>query len=586
MDGENTTSNKIEAAPTNTQQPVGAVSNVSIEQLGALTLSVDNLSKRVDTQTQRLDSVKEYVDKVFDYSKASDKANETHINIISSKLNDNISEHKVFKVNINTLQRDVEIIKNKIKDVNGTQPPSPTVKEITTPDSSNSSKKDNQQSNQSIDKSTFTGLLLSVLPTIIKPTKKSTSKIDEKPQNVTVQSFSEQANTQLINNFKMAFQIKKQEETIKTKSSLMQLAVLAFVGLLALVFANLDSIKESFTSWLETSAQNWANFTNESKIGFTSITSSIMSWFAELGAAVISGMLTPVKEWFTTYYDKVTESITKWFNNFKNTISNMIPDSIKNIGADLKVAYNNVCKWVSKGFNRLIYNGWKKVKKWIFDLIGIDLFNTDERKVDISDDSDSVSDETGEDTEKESEKTLQSSGGSSAPSASPSKQDTPPPNTATINNNVANTANLKNVNSAKDSFENIHQLVNNGHTVLSFSKNKHIVLDKSDDIYIANKPDGVIHTIFKTIAANYNSIGTELLKYIQDISNGIEKSDAGLFKVLNELSKETKDDIVQEQITPLIHNIVNTAIQNNTPPKVISYNSVENMRNEYRQLWQ
>ena len=109
-----------------------------------------------------------------------------------------------------------------------------------------------------------------------------------------------------------------------------------------------------------------------------------------------------------------------------------------------------------------------------------------------------------------------------------------------------------------------------------------VKLNKSDDIYIANKPDGIIANIFKEINANYTKVYDKLTSQFSNITDNIQEQDRQIVKLCDNLGNiniNTQSDQSKQAIAYLQQQIL--SLQSASTQDTI-YDGIDNVRKQIR----
>lgn len=409
-------------------------------------------------------------------------------------------------------------------------------------------------------------IIVAVLPKALKSSKKdehkSNSKIDETVQPVTVKSFSALANQQLVNNIKQALKIKKQQDSVVSKSNLIKLAILAFVGIIIYLLFKLKDIKDAITEQI----QNIKN-------GFTSIVETISNWFADIKNSFMDSIYNPIVSKINEFTSLVTNIYTEW----KAKLEEMMPTNLQEFISSVKTAITSVKTFFTTDLFRLAQNLLPALKQFINTFLGFDFFNKEETAPVGEEPEESLKDED----------TNVGSGGDlgSMSNQISNKKDTPgktslPNETNNVTNN--NVSKVENDNIVNVAGTNLAQQLSN---TLILQNGEMIKLNKQDDIYIANKPDGVIANIFKEINANYSKTYAKLTNHFDNIVNNIQEQDKQLISMcdnISNLNSNTQSEQSKIALIQLQQQI--SALQTSSTQPTI-YSGVDIVRRQVRRCF-
>jgi len=395
-----------------------------------------------------------------------------------------------------------------------------------------------------------------------KDEHKSNSKIDETVQPVTVKSFSALANQQLVNNIKQALKIKKQQDSVVSKSNLIKLAILAFVGIIIYLLFKLKDIKDAITEQI----QNIKN-------GFTSIVETISNWFADIKNSFMDSIYNPIVSKINEFTSLVTNIYTEW----KAKLEEMMPTNLQEFISSVKTAITSVKTFFTTDLFRLAQNLLPALKQFINTFLGFDFFNKEETAPVGEEPEESLKDED----------TNVGSGGDlgSMSNQISNKKDTPgktslPNETNNVTNN--NVSKVENDNIVNVAGTNLAQQLSN---TLILQNGEMIKLNKQDDIYIANKPDGVIANIFKEINANYSKTYAKLTNHFDNIVNNIQEQDKQLISMcdnISNLNSNTQSEQSKIALIQLQQQI--SALQTSSTQPTI-YSGVDIVRRQVRRCF-
>lgn len=512
----------------------------------------------------------------------------------TKQLNQVKTDVKTLSTNVNNIEKDVTTVETQLKTVtNQTEKNSKlnelqrsqisTINEIVRAIKKSNSKsqkitKSDEQANAKVTKTKASkkesdaelvekikNVLAAVLPKALKTSKKdeykSNSKIDETVQPVTVKSFSALANQQLVNNIKQALKIKKQQDSMVSKSNLIKIAIMAFVGIIIYLLIKLKDIKDAITEQIQ-----------NIKDGFTSIVETITNWFTDMKNSFMDSIYNPIVSKINEFTALIVDVYTEW----KAKLEKMMPTNLQEFISSVKTAITSVKNFFTTDLFKLAQNLLPALKQFINTFLGFDFFKKEET-VPV--------DEEPEETLKDEEDSIGGGNLGSMSNQVNSKKDTPgktqPPNeTNNISNN--NAMKVENDNIVNVAGTKLAQQLSN---TLILQNGEMIKLNKQDDIYIANKPDGVIANIFREINANYSKTYTKLTGHFDNILNNIQEQDKQLVSMcdnISNLKSNTQSEQSKIALIQLQQQI--SALQTaSTPPTV--YSGVDIVRRQVRRCF-
>lgn len=482
----------------------------------------------------------------------------------TKQLNQVKTDVKTLSANVNNIEKDVTTVKTQLKTVTNQTEKNSNLNEIVRAIKTTKTKTSKKESDvELVEKIKI--VLAAVLPKALKASKKdeykSNSKIDETVQPVTVKSFSALANQQLVNNIKQALQIKKQQDSMVSKSNLIKIAILAFVGIIIYLLVKLKDIKDAITEQIQ-----------NIKDGFTSIVETITNWFTDMKNSFMDSIYNPIVSKINEFTALIVDIYTEW----KAKLEEMMPTNLQEFISSVKTAIISVKNFFTTDLFKLAQNLLPALKQFINTFLGFDFFKKEET-VPV--------DEEPEETLKDEEDTISGGNLGSMSNLINSKKDTPGKaqllnETNNINNNNATKVendNIVNVAGAK-----LAQQLSN---TLILQNGEMIKLNKQDDIYIANKPDGAIANIFKEINANYSKTYTKLTNHFDDIVTNIQEQDKQLASIcinIDNLKSNTQSEQFKAALIKLQQQI--SALQTaSTQPTV--YSGVDIVRRHVRQCF-
>ena len=498
----------------------------------------------------------------------------------TKQLNQVKTDVKTLSTNVNNIEKDVTTVKTQLKTVaNQTEKISNLNEIVRAIKKFNNNSQKIPKSDEQVDIKTKTSkkesdvelvekikiVLAAVLPKALKASKKdeykSNSKIDEIVQPVTVKSFSALANQQLVNNIKQALQIKKQQDSMVSKSNLIKIAILAFVGIIIYLLVKLKDIKDAITEQIQ-----------NIKDGFTSIVETITNWFTDMKNSFMDSIYNPIVSKINEFTALVIDIYTEW----KTKLEEMMPTNLQEFISSVKTAIISVKNFFTTDLFKLAQNLLPALKQFINTFLGFDFFKKEETL---------PVDEEPEETLKDEEDTISGGNLGSMSNQINSKKDTPGKAQLLNENN-----NINNNNATKIENDNIvnvagTKLAQQLSNTLILQNGEMIKLNKQDDIYIANKPDGVIANIFREINANYSKTYTKLTNHFDSILDNIQEQDKQLASMcdnIGNLKSNTQSEQFKAALIQLQQQI--SALQTaSTQPTV--YSGVDIVRRQVRQCF-
>lgn len=498
----------------------------------------------------------------------------------TKQLNQVKTDVKTLSTNVNNIEKDVTTVKTQLKTVtNQTEKISNLNEIIRAIKKFNNNSQKISKSDEQVDIKTKTSkkesdvelvekikiVLAAVLPKALKASKKdeykSNSKIDEIVQPVTVKSFSALANQQLVNNIKQALQIKKQQDSMVSKSNLIKIAILAFVGIIIYLLVKLKDIKDAITEQIQ-----------NIKDGFTSIVETITNWFTDMKNSFMDSIYNPIVSKINEFTALVIDIYTEW----KTKLEEMMPTNLQEFISSVKTAIISVKNFFTTDLFKLAQNLLPALKQFINTFLGFDFFKKEETL---------PVDEEPEETLKDEEDTISGGNLGSMSNQINSKKDTPGKAQLLNENN-----NINNNNATKIENDNIvnvagTKLAQQLSNTLILQNGEMIKLNKQDDIYIANKPDGVIANIFREINANYSKTYTKLTNHFDSILDNIQEQDKQLVSMcdnISNLKSNTQSEQFKVALIQLQQQI--SALQTaSTQPTV--YSGVDIVRRQVRRCF-
>lgn len=501
----------------------------------------------------------------------------------TKQLNQVKTDVKTLSTNVNNIEKDITTVKTQLKTVtNQTEKISNLNEIVRAIKKFNNNSQKIPKSDEQVDiKTTKTKtskkesdvelvekikiVLAAVLPKALKASKKdeykSNSKIDEIVQPVTVKSFSALANQQLVNNIKQALQIKKQQDSMVSKSNLIKIAILAFVGIIIYLLVKLKDIKDAITEQIQ-----------NIKDGFTSIVETITNWFTDIKNSFMDSIYNPIVSKINEFTALVIDIYTEW----KTKLEEMMPTNLQEFISSVKTAIISVKNFFTTDLFKLAQNLLPALKQFINTFLGFDFFKKEETL---------PVDEEPEETLKDEEDTISGGNLGSMSNQINSKKDTPGKAQLLNENN-----NINNNNATKIENDNIvnvagTKLAQQLSNTLILQNGEMIKLNKQDDIYIANKPDGVIANIFREINANYSKTYTKLTNHFDSILDNIQEQDKQLASMcdnIGNLKSNTQSEQFKAALIQLQQQI--SALQTaSTQPTV--YSGVDIVRRQVRRCF-
>lgn len=533
--------------PPDTSADQQNIINVS-QQVTAIAQTTSQLAQQVNINSEAINNQQTEIQQLqVDNEKTQKNVSETK-DITDELVADNKTIKPLINSHSNELSKIIEILKNKTSSTN-------------TPDKSAQkpvSLSNNPQLQEQIRK-----FILSVIPKNLKQQSKfkTNSKINEEVTPVTIKTFSAQANQQLINNIKQALQIKKQQDTFINKSNMIKLAILAVTGMAVYLLFKIKEVRDSFSNWIE-----------KIEGSISEIKTTIVAWFTDIKNSFVNNVWTPLTEYISNISDTISSFVSKWYNK----IVQPVIDYGKLAVTNFTDAYKKIKNFITGDFITFIADGWKNFKSWINEKLGFEVFKVEKE------DTSQVQGITDETSKSDSDDSV------SIPATSPSQSPdtTPLTNSQKIENNSINNAQnttnaVENVNISGDKFNTTSPISNS----IRLQNGNIINLNKDDDIYIANKPNGIIHSIFKEINANYSTVKKTFEEKFTQIIDNIKLQDKQLIALSTNLSNTgniTHPQVIASNLSFLQTQI--TKLQN--PPKIITHSGIDNTRGKIRQVLQ
>ena len=427
-------------------------------------------------------------------------------------------------------------------------------------------KKDNGKDSNKKDKTEKKGIMskvakmvTAVLPSVLvkdKKEHKTNSKLNEKVYNVSINSFSTTANNQLINNLKQVLKIQKKKESFITKSNMIKLAILAFTGMLLYMIFQIKEVRTAFSNWID-----------KIKDDIGSIKESIVKFFNEQIENFSNIFSKPLSETF--------DSLVKSFESFKDTVKQPLAN-ILNSFSELKLglteAWDAVKNMSGKDIMALFDSAWLQLKISINKLLGMNVFDVEQE---IPQDS-----KTSDDTSIKSDEQSPGSLNTSSQQANKSEENNNIQNNTTIggdkitNNNLAQNNQSVTMQDGNTNISGSSFRLQNG-TIFNLHKN--------DDIYIANKPGGVIHGIFQEINSNYTNVKNIFIQNFNSIIENIKQQDQQFSNLIDKLQETPQQVNVPPNIGESLNTLqiqLNTLQQSQRSP--VTFTGVSEIRNSLR----
>lgn len=540
----------------------GSLSN-NTENNGKISAQITNIASSLLTSTKQLNQVKTDVKTLSTNVNNIEKditTVDTQLKTVTNQTEKNSNLNEIQQSQINDID---EIVRAIRKSNNKSQKISKSDEQVDIKTTKKLKTSKKEYDNELVEK--IKNVLAAVLPKALKASKKdeykSNSKIDETVQPVTVKSFSALANQQLINNIKQALKIKKQQDSIVSKSNLIKIAILAFVGIVIYLLTKLKDIKDAITEQIQ-----------NIKDGFTSIVETITNWFTDMKNGFMDSIYNPIVSKINEFTALVIDIYTEW----KTKLEEMMPTNLQEFISSVKTAITSVKNFFTTDLFKLAQNLLPALKQFINTFLGFDFFKKEET-VPV--------DEEPEETLKDEEDTISGGNLSSMSNQINSKKDTPGKaqllnETNNINNN--NATKIENDNIVNVAGAKLAQQLSN---TLILQNGEMIKLNKQDDIYIANKPDGVIANIFKEINANYSKTYAKLTNHFDNIVNNIQEQDKQLASMcdnIDNLKSNTQSEQSKVALIQLQQQI--SALQTaSTQPTI--YSGVDIVRRQVRRCF-
>ena len=389
-----------------------------------------------------------------------------------------------------------------------------------------------------------------------KEKTKSNSAINDKVYNINVKSFSSKANAQLINNLKQALKIKKQQDTFISKSNIIKLAILAFTGMLVYLFFKIKEIREAFSSWIDGIKQR-----------FTSIKDTFVNFCKKMMEHASNIFIQPI----TKTWNAISTSVSEFFSDIKKRFP-VIGNVINTVTDGLKKAFTAITGWTFEDLMAIFSKAWVALKKSVNSFLGFNVFTIEPEEPDKP-----VKDETSSTSKDSQSSAIPTPNASASPNNSQTSKESKlqPPNTGIItNNNTVNNVDQLNVHGGN---------INTGNNSIILQNGNKINLNKEDDIYIANKPNGVIHSIFQEINSNYTNVKTIFERQFASLIEEISEQDILFTDLISRINANLNEEETST-IIPRLNVIENRINKLELPDNPITYTGVSRMRERVRKL--
>lgn len=550
-----------------------------INETGASSVSqsTDNLLSNLDNVTDSVTKLSKHVDSISTiatYTHTAVNESKNDIKNLSSIVDNNktVTQQKIIEIiqDINELKN----TRNNSDNTSNTEISSKTNTKIQEDNDDNEQKNrdeqlDNNQQNEQKDdnddksdvdeKKQFmvkvARMVIAMLPSSITNQNSPKSKLDEKTYNVRIKSFSPIANKQLIDNLKKTLKIEKRKESFVTKSNIIKLAILAFTGMLIYLIARIMSLKQAFSDWITNIYDH-----------IISIKDNIVEFFKEQLANLDEMVITPISNTIANVankcvelYEKIKEPLSKIFDQFGNVKEKMIEawNYIKTL------SFTDIMKKMFSG----AINALKKAVNSVLHFNVFDIEKEEPQGESPSDETNAQSNDSGKVTVNPASTPQNNTGIAS--------QDPLTKNTNTITNNNTSVNNQQAI--IKDGDTTL------GGSILKLQNGMTFNLHKNDDIYIANKPGGVIHGIFEEINSNYTNVKNIFIDNFNTIISNISNQDQTFSNLIEKLNNTSTPDMTIDMANNIraIQEQVNILSQNSTA-QPITYKGVAAMRREFR----
>ena len=425
--------------------------------------------------------------------------------------------------------------------------------------------KDNKNNDERIEEnknfmSKVARMVISMLPSKLfknnQKEHKTTIKLDEKIYNVKITSFSSTANNQLINNLKQVLKIEKKRESFVTKSNMLKLAILAFTGMLIYLLSQIKEVREAFSNWIVGIKDDISSIKDTIIVFFQEQINNLSKLFTQPLSKTIDSLVESCKSLF----NKVSEPVKNIFNSF---------DDLK---TGLVTAWKSIKEMSSADIMKLFTLAFTKLKLAINNFLGWDAFKiekeqsqgevTDETNPTPTDNTGSIS--VGSQQPKQGNDNVDNNS-----QQSPIKVD---------GNTITNTNTA--VNNQQNTFKDGNTTLNG--SVLKLQNGTIFNLHKNDDIYIANKPGGVIHGIFQEINSNYSNVKNIFIDSFNSIIANIENQDKSFNQLIDKLNIYNNSQLSTNTNAHII-NLQNQIdiLNQKTQDSPITYTGVSTMRDNF-----
>ena len=426
--------------------------------------------------------------------------------------------------------------------------------------------KDNKNNDERIEEnknfmSKVARMVISMLPSKLfknnQKEHKTTSKLDEKIYNVKITSFSSTANNQLINNLKQVLKIEKKRESFVTKSNMLKLAILAFTGMLIYLLSQIKEVREAFSNWIVGIKDDISSIKDTIIVFFQEQINNLSKLFTQPLSKTIDSLVESCKSLF----NKVSEPVKNIFNSF---------DDLK---TGLVTAWKSIKEMSSADIMKLFTLAFTKLKLAINNFLGWDAF-----KIEKEQSQGEVTDET---NPTPTDNTGSISVGSQQPKQGNDNIDNKSQQSLIkVDGNTITNTNTA-VNNQQNTFKDGNTTLNG--SVLKLQNGTIFNLHKNDDIYIANKPGGVIHGIFQEINSNYSNVKNIFIDSFKSIIANIENQDKSFNQLIDKLNIHNNSQLSTNTNAHII-NLQNQIdiLNQKTQDSPITYTGVSTMRDNFR----
>ena len=426
--------------------------------------------------------------------------------------------------------------------------------------------KDNKNNDERIEEnknfmSKVARMVISMLPSKLfknnQKEHKTTSKLDEKIYNVKITSFSSTANNQLINNLKQVLKIEKKRESFVTKSNMLKLAILAFTGMLIYLLSQIKEVREAFSNWIVGIKDDISSIKDTIIVFFQEQINNLSKLFTQPLSKTIDSLVESCKSLF----NKVSEPVKNIFNSF---------DDLK---TGLVTAWKSIKEMSSADIMKLFTLAFTKLKLAINNFLGWDAF-----KIEKEQSQGEVTDET---NPTPTDNTGSISVGSQQPTQGNDNVDNNSQQSLIkVDGNTITNTNTA-VNNQQNTFKDGNTTLNG--SVLKLQNGTIFNLHKNDDIYIANKPGGVIHGIFQEINSNYSNVKNIFIDSFNSIIANIENQDKSFNQLIDKLNIHNNSQLSTNTNAHII-NLQNQIdiLNQKTQDSPITYTGVSTMRDNFR----